>query len=239
MSQVLAYDQSAALRVEKLYRTPEIIEQRDHVLRLLAPRKGERIIDIGYGPGLLTCELAAEVAPNGTVCGVDVSEATLALATENQRHAQPDTRAKFECADANALPFPDGSFDAALATQTYEFVPRIDTALAELRRVLRPDGRVLILDTDWDTAVWHSNDDATTARLLTAWANRTAPPHLPLTLAARLRHAGFELVHRSTWTILDTDGRPSSYSRQQADHIVASLARTGPLLADTRAGLHS
>src|SRR3981081_2280046 len=53
--------------------------------------------------------------------------------------------------DAVVLPFPDGSFDAAVSTQVYEYVADMPRALAELRRVLRPGGRAVVLDTDWDS----------------------------------------------------------------------------------------
>jgi arsenite methyltransferase len=55
--------------------------------------------------------------------------------------------------DALAMPFPDASFDAAASTQVYEYVEDMAAALAEARRVLRPGGRLLVLDTDWDSIV--------------------------------------------------------------------------------------
>jgi SAM-dependent methyltransferase len=65
---------------------------------------------------------------------------------------------RFEHADACALPFQDESFDAVVCTQVYEYVQDIAKALSELVRVLRPSARALVLDTDWDSIVWHSGD---------------------------------------------------------------------------------
>jgi arsenite methyltransferase len=102
------------------------------------------------------------------------------LATAGRRrageHAAP---VSFGTGDALALPFPDGSFDTVTATQVYEYVADIPAALAEARRVLRPGGRLLILDTDWDSLVWHSSDPARMHRVLTAWDEHLADPHLP------------------------------------------------------------
>ena len=68
--------------------------------------------------------------------------------------------------------------------------------VAGLHRVLRPGGRTLILDTDWDSIVWHATDAKQMARLLAAWMERFADPYLPRTLARRLRDAGFQVDRR-------------------------------------------
>jgi ubiquinone/menaquinone biosynthesis C-methylase UbiE len=62
--------------------------------------------------------------------------------------------------DVAALPYVDQTFDAAVCTQVYEYVPDVDRALAELRRVLTPGGRAVIVDTDWESCVWNSSDSA-------------------------------------------------------------------------------
>src|SRR3990167_8372110 len=80
----------------------------------------------------------------------------------------------FEPADATKLPFPNGAFDVAVSTQVYEYVSDTATALAELNRVLRPGGRALILDTDWDSIVWNTTDRDRMERVLAAWDEHLA-----------------------------------------------------------------
>jgi ubiquinone/menaquinone biosynthesis C-methylase UbiE len=111
------------------------------------------------------------------VHGVDPSESTLATAAHRRagEHAAP---VSFGTGDALALPFPDDSFDAVTTTQVYEYVADMPAALAEARRVLRTGGRLLILDTDWDSLVWHSSDPARMRRILTAWDEHLADTHL-------------------------------------------------------------
>jgi arsenite methyltransferase len=69
--------------------------------------------------------------------------------------------------------------------------------LAELRRVLRRGGRALVLDTDWDSVVWHAADRERHRRVMAAWEEHLVHPHLPCTLPGQLRRAGFRVARRS------------------------------------------
>ncbi len=211
---MIEYDEQPAQRIRELSETQAMRWQRERVIELLAPRAGERILDVGCGPGNLARELAVAVGPDGHVCGADVSEQMLELA------AHPSV--ELEHLEGTTLPFGDAVFDAAVATQVYEYVEELPAALAELQRVLRSGGRALILDTDWDAIVWRSSDDARMQRVLDGWRRRLADPHLPRTLAARLREAGFEVSGCEPLVILDRAGAAGSYSISQIEHLGAS-----------------
>jgi len=193
MDRVLQFDQEAARRLEAVYTTPDVVAQRQETLRVLALRTGERVLDIGSGPGLLAFDMASRVGSSGSVCGVDISEPMVAIA-KARCASQPWV--SFEAADATRLPVPDAAFDVAVSTQVYEYVGDIAKALAELRRVLRHGGRALIVDTDWDSIVWHSSDQGRMGRILTAWREHLVDPHLPRTLSMKLRQAGFFVKHQ-------------------------------------------
>jgi arsenite methyltransferase len=214
VSDVIRYDEEPARRIAALSETPEMQAQRRYVVELLAPRAGEHVLDVGCGPGRLTREIADAVGPDGRACGVDVSEEMLALAAQMN----------LELAHASGirLPFEEASFDAAVATQVYEFVEELSAALTELYRVLRVGGRALILDTDWDCLIWHSSDAARMQRVLDGWRQRVADPHLPRTLAAHLRAVGFEVTRREALVIFDPIGDERSYSARQIKHLGAS-----------------
>jgi ubiquinone/menaquinone biosynthesis C-methylase UbiE len=126
-------------------------------LKALALRRGERVLDIGSGPGLLACDMAASVGRDGRVCGIDISEDML---TMSRRRCADQPWTEFQRADATNLPYPDDSFDAAVSTQVYEYVVDIPVALAELYRVARPDGRVVVMDTDYGSLVIHTENKA-------------------------------------------------------------------------------
>lgn len=119
MSATLQFDEDASRRVERIYTTPDVIEQRQTILRALALQPGERAIDIGSGPGLLACEMAVAVGTGGRICGVDVSENMLALARA-RRPSAGSGPIEYQEAGAHALPYADASFDVAVCTQVYE-----------------------------------------------------------------------------------------------------------------------
>jgi len=168
------------------------VAQRERVLEALAAATGERVLDVGSGPGMLAVSIAEAVGPGGRVAGIDVSDSMIAIARE-RADARPEGGAAIEFANAGAesLPYADASFDAAVSTQVLEYVPDVARALFELCRVLVPGGRVLVLDTDWDSIVLHSSDRARTERVLKAWEEHLVHPRLPRELSRMLRTAGF------------------------------------------------
>jgi len=150
VSNGLQFNEETSRKVEALYLTPDVVTQRARVLRALELREGEGVLDIGSGPGLLANEMAALVGPNGRACGIDISEDMLAM---SRKRCADKPWTEFKKSDATNLPYPDSSFDAAVSTQVYEYVADIPQALAELYRVIRPGGRVVVLDTDYDSLV--------------------------------------------------------------------------------------
>jgi ubiquinone/menaquinone biosynthesis C-methylase UbiE len=227
MSAETIFDQAVARRLEAVYRTPEMAEQRRFTIRQLEPRPGELILDIGTGPGLLALELVPQLAPGGHVTGVDVSPDMLALAEQHRRRSPHADLMTFRYGDATALPFADASFDKAVSTQVFEYVDDVDRALAEAHRVLRSGGRLLVLDTDWDSVVWHAGDRDRMQRIIAAWTTRFADPHLPTTLARRLRTAGFDVESINVVPVLNGDFDPDTYSARHIEIVTDYVTRHG------------
>jgi demethylmenaquinone methyltransferase/2-methoxy-6-polyprenyl-1,4-benzoquinol methylase len=117
---------------------------RERAADLARVGPGARVLDVATGTGDLALELARRVAPGGEVVGSDFSEAMLARA---RRKAQPPgAELRFEWGDALELPYADGIFDAATVGFGARNFSDLARGLAEMVRVVRPRGRVVVLE---------------------------------------------------------------------------------------------
>lgn len=119
---------------------------QQQLLRMAALTPGEQVLDVACGTGLVTLQAAQAVAPEGQVIGTDLSDVMVAATADAAARAGL-TNITTRRADAEVLPFADGSFDVALCALGMMYVPDPAKAFAELHRVLRPGGRCVV-------AVW-------------------------------------------------------------------------------------
>jgi demethylmenaquinone methyltransferase / 2-methoxy-6-polyprenyl-1,4-benzoquinol methylase len=173
---------------------------------------GDSALDVCCGTGDLALELARRVSPGGRVIGCDFSEPMLDLARE-KASGQDAAGVRFEWADALRLPYDDGRFDAVTVGFGVRNLSDLDAGLAEMRRVLRPGGRLAILEITQPTRPPLST-------FYSLWFDRAVPvlgalagdpeaySYLPESvrgfpsprgLAAKMAGAGLERVR---WTVL-------------------------------------
>ena len=112
---------------------------------ILAGRPAGDALDIGCGTGFLVFELAER---GQRVTGVDFAPAMLAEARRKAGERRASVR--FEEADAEQLPFPGGSFDLAISRHVLWTLPHPEAAIDEWIRVLRPGGRLVVVDSQFD-----------------------------------------------------------------------------------------
>jgi len=91
MSAGLEFDEEASRRLEAIYVTPDVVAQRREFLGALELRPGERVLDIGSGPGFLAVDMGVAVGPSGQVIGIDTSDSMIAIVREHQTLYRPLT----------------------------------------------------------------------------------------------------------------------------------------------------
>ena len=119
---------------------------RDKVLDIARLAIGESVLDVGCGTGTLAIAAKRRVGPTGAVHGVDASTEMLVRAEKKAKKAGGEVF--FRNTLAESLPFADAHFDAVLSTVMFHHLPRKARlqCAREIRRVLKPDGRVLVVD---------------------------------------------------------------------------------------------
>jgi SAM-dependent methyltransferase len=140
----------------------------------LGVKPGAAVLDVGCGAGEVSLELARLVGPDGHVCAVDVSEAMIAAAKTSAKKA--GVSIDLRVASAYSLPFPDEHFDAVRGERVFQHLDDPARALAEMLRVTRKGGRILVVDadhsqhgisleTDWQCRVYEASRAAMLAMI--------------------------------------------------------------------------
>ena len=140
------------------------LKQRSFELMLL--NAGDRVLDLGCGPGTDTATLGREVGPTGQVHGVDYDEA---MVTQAQARAQAEgvgAWVSHHHASASALPWPSGFFDASRSERVFQHLLDPERAFDELVRVTKPGGRLVVIDGDWATLSIDSDETELERRLV-------------------------------------------------------------------------
>ena len=155
------------------YVDPPYLEGTARLLRALKEdsydwmqaQHGHCVLDLGCGPGTDTLALAERVGSDGMVVGIDRDPAMVREAERRAVEARLETRIVQHLADAVRLPLRSGSFDASRSERLFQHLSDPAAALAELLRVTRRGGWVVVLDTDWGTLSLHSPEIAIERRL--------------------------------------------------------------------------
>jgi ubiquinone/menaquinone biosynthesis C-methylase UbiE len=139
------------------------------MLERTALTSGETVLDVGCGPGNDLFDMADIVGPAGRLVGLDASEVMIAEARRRASERRLDVT--FEVGEATALPFANGTFDVCRAARVLEHLADPSRALAEMVRVTRSDGRIVVFDFDWDTLIIDHPDKQTTRDVVLTYSD--------------------------------------------------------------------
>lgn len=213
-------------------------------------RTGERVLDVACGTGVLTKLVATQVGPTGHVVGLDLNPGMLARARASP---PPDGAAiDWQEGDAGALPFDENDFDAVFCQLGFQYFPDRQQAAREMRRVLKPTGRLVALV--WRALV-HSFGFATLAEALERYVSPAAAAIMraPFVfgdstdeLRGLLTQAGFRTVRVGADVRMVRFESPEAFVRNQvqgsplAAHVAAvdDTAREG-LIREVTAAMHA
>lgn len=164
---------------------------RNQALERLAITRGESVLEIGFGTGQCLSQIAESVGAEGRVCGIDISAGMLAVSEKRLAKAGLLERVELRCEDAMEMPYQDAEFDAVFLSFALELFdsPEIPKLLAEIRRVLRPHGRLGVV------SLSREDGDSTLLKLY-EWAHEKMPRYVdcrPIYVERSLAKAGFEI----------------------------------------------
>jgi ubiquinone/menaquinone biosynthesis C-methylase UbiE len=196
----------AAPDYESLWQV-QLASARSQLLASASLAPGEHVLDVACGTGLVTFCAAQAVGPTGRLLGVDLSGRMVEAARQRAEERQV-SNASFARKDAEALGLPDATFDAALCCLGLMYLPEPEKAVREMRRVLRPGGRMVL-------AVWGERSACGWAPLFPIVDAEVSSEVCPLffrlgqqdALARLCTEAGVEVLeqHRLTTTLSYSD----------------------------------
>lgn len=228
MPGVMIYDHELSKKQGEFARCSDMVAQRLRMHAILDLQPGDQVLEIGSGNGIMAREMAAAVGAAGCVTGADISGTMVAMA---RAHCAQLPNAYFVEADAASLPFPDGSFDVITITQCLCLVSDIDAAAAEIYRVLRPGGRAVILETDWDTLIWNSTNPILMDKIMGIYKGVYVDARLPRRLGRILKSAGLEITGHDHIAMLNWRFEPETFSGHQIGFVKELMAPRDDLTA--------
>ncbi|MEM9621065.1 MAG: methyltransferase domain-containing protein [Pseudomonadota bacterium] len=236
-------DHWRSIEDERIARYEQMFVWHDAQATLLAPAQlapGQRVLDVGAGPGFFASGLAGLVGDQGRVDGVDINQRFVDDA--NTRFAALDNL-QFHHIEDHRLPFADDTFDRVICKNVLEYVPDLMASLQEVQRVVKPGGRVQVIDSDWGFVVVQPWSKATVDEFFAAAGPAFNEPFIGRRIAGDLSALGFTDVTVTLSPFVDQSGRGLHVLRNMAGYIATfdtmPEARVSALLAEVEDALQA
>jgi ubiquinone/menaquinone biosynthesis C-methylase UbiE len=183
-------------------RLPSIVKYRERMLELCPAGDGSTVLDVGCGPGAETTRIARRVGKTGMVYGIDASDAIITEARRRTREL--DVPLQFQVSDAHSLTFNDASFDVCRAEKLFLYLENPAMAIAEMARVTRPGGHVIVFDFDYGARFIDSDFAPMTRRIEALLASDPRNPAIGRELPHLMRKARLNVDAIEPMTVMTT-----------------------------------
>lgn len=204
---MLQFDERTTRLLEEAYLGADFSRRRRASFDALNPSPGDVIADIGCGNGMLTLELSRTLGDTGKVIGIDPSEDMRGAAVNRCAGC-----ANTEILDGTVtnLPIETASADKAVSLQVFEYLDDLPGAVGEIRRILKPGGRLVVGDMHWDTITWFSDEPDRMKKMLDTWDGHLVERCIPAILPPILREAGYRVDGVTAVPFTSTSLHPDS-----------------------------
>ena len=172
----------------------------ERAVRNLSVQEGETVLEIGFGPGYCLRQIAESVGKTGKAYGIDISSGMLEVARRRLEKAGLIDRVELYCGDAANTPYSDNTFDAVFMSYTLELfdTPEIPVVLQEVKRVLKPDGRLGI------AGMSKANGNSKFLKLY-EWLHQKWPKYFdcrPIYVEQSIEDSGYKIVEKEKVKLL-------------------------------------
>lgn len=169
-------------------------KHRNMALERLDIKRGETVLEIGFGTGHCLRQMAESVGEDGRVYGIDISSGMLEVSKRRLEEAGLLDRVKLYCQDALKMPYEDNKFDAVFMSFTLELfdTPEIPKVLNKIERVLKPNGRLGVVSMS-------KEDGGSILLRMYEWTHNKFPKYAdcrPIYIEQLIKNAGFEIEYK-------------------------------------------
>ena len=188
-------------------------------LELLEPadiQAGHRVLDLGCGPGSLSFGISGLVGASGMVQGVDINEQFVSLSKQKYKEHRNISFRKIE---DHHLPFESDFFDRVVCKNVLEYVPDLSQSLAEVRRVLKPSGKLHVIDSDWGFVIVEPWSKETIVDFFDAASPAFKEPQIGRKLMGVMKQAGFKSISVVIVPFIDQSGSGLNVLNNMASYI--------------------
>ena len=174
---------------------------RQKGLQLLSVMPSEVVLEVGVGTGYALREIASSVGGNGKACGIDITPQMLEITRKRLKKAGLMERVELYEGDARSMPYEDSKFDAVYTASTLELfdTPDIPTVLNEIKRVLKPTGRLGV------TSLTKKGKEGSLFIRFYEWLHQKIPKYAncrPIYVEKSVEDAGYQIIKSEEFTLL-------------------------------------